>query len=529
MATKALPNFVRPEAVTVAADLQMIDDLLAGSRVMWKHADTGAGQIPYIFKWEKEKPRVYQIRSQCESVFDGLGRTLSAAVGLLFSKRLQVKWNGSEDAMRDLWENTDGAGTAGPVLVKRFSEKSLKQGVGVLVVDHPPPPLAADTPLGVVTSDITAKLGLRPTWALYQRSQVINWRVTKVNNQIIPSLVVFAETADVETGDFGVRSVRRFRVLRLVNGQATWMLYELKPETDGSREEDYLVAGQGFYTNIKGEVADFLPVSPAYTGRTDAPFTSSVPLLGVAFATLAMWQQATDLRFYRMVAAYPQPLLKGELMKAADGSAGELGLGPLVGVHTTADGDFMWREIAGSSMAQLEHGIAEKLQQIVAMGLSYVAGERKDRETAEAKRIDSTAANANLATGAQGLEDAVNLSWEHTCWYMGIPKENAPTVTLNRAFENLTMQSDMLIAYVTAITGAGLPVRVLAEAMVYGGLLPPETDIPALLLEMQTLAKADAAAKQAEADALAAAQAKVNPPALKPAPAPANGGQAAAP
>src|ERR1035437_3854819 len=141
-APKALPNFVRKEARDVAPDLQMIDDLLAGSRTMWDKADTGSGVgsegIPYIFRWEKEKPRVYQIRSKCESVFDALGRTLSAAVGLLFSKRLQVKWNGSDKALQEFWENADASGTAGPVLIKRFAEKALKQGIGAIVTDHPP-------------------------------------------------------------------------------------------------------------------------------------------------------------------------------------------------------------------------------------------------------------------------------------------------------------------------------------------------------------------------------------------------------
>ena len=517
VAPKALPNFVRKEARDVAPDLQMIDDLLAGSRTMWDKADTGSGVgsegIPYIFRWEKEKPRVYQIRSKCESVFDALGRTLSAAVGLLFSKRLQVKWNGSDKALQEFWENADASGTAGPVLIKRFAEKALKQGIGAIVTDHPPQPAVGSTPLGVVTADVTAKLGLRPAWTLYSRAQITNWRHAKVNNLLTLTMIEFAESADVEEGDFGMHSVQRYRVLRLVNGQATWTLYELKPGTKGDADEDYTTIGEGFYANAKGQIADFLPVSIAYTGRTDAPLTSSIPLLGVAFASLALWQQSTDLRFYRMVSAYPQPLLKGELMKDSTGAAGEMGLGPLVGVHVTHDGDFLWREIEGKSMTQLELGIASKLTQIVAMGLSYVAGESKARETAEAKRIDATASNANLATGAQGIEDCGNTAWEHVCWYMGIPKVQVPTMTLNRAFENLTMDPTMLTAYVGAIVGAHLPVRVLAEAMVYGGLLPPETDIPALLLEMDVLAKAEAKATADEALAAAKTQAIINPPA----------------
>jgi hypothetical protein len=51
------------------------------------------------------------------------------------------------------------------------------------------------------------------------------------------------------------------------------------------------------------------------------------------------------------------------------------------------------------------------------------------------------------------------------------------SITVNRDFENLTMLPEMLTAYVGAVSNAGLPIRVLLEAMQKGGLLTDSADL----------------------------------------------------
>jgi len=505
-----LPNYCRPEASKAAIDLQLVHDLLAGSRTMWEKAATGTGGVPYIFKWSAETPQTYAIRSRCETLFEGTGRTLSACTGMLFAKPPQVTWNASELAMTELWANMDAAGTAGPVLIKRFTDMSLRDGIGAIVVDHPAPPQAKDTPLGTITDEIAARLGLRPTWALYARAQIINWRTAVVNNRKTLTMIVFAESAEVEDGLFGIRSVQRYRVLRLVltpdGYQATWKLYELKDGASGDSIEHYTDAGGGVFRNRGGTVAEVLPVAIAYAGRTEAPMCATVPLLGVAFANLAHWQQSTDLRFYRMVAAYPQPVVKGELMiDAATGKPMTLGLGPLVAVHVSEGGDYLWREIQGTSMEQLESGITEKMRQMAAQGLAFLMSETRAAETAEGKRIDSVAQNATLATAAQGIQDAVNLALEFTAWYLGIEKAGAPVLEINRDFEQLLMDAQTIQAYV-ALVAAGFPKREVLEALVTGGRIKPDANLTELEERWEENVQQTQMAAQALKDAEAAAQ-----------------------
>jgi hypothetical protein len=472
-----LPNFVRAEVSAAEDDLTLMHDSLAGTRRMWQRSAS------YIRKWKDEDPAVYDIRRQIETYFEGVSRTLSAAVGMLFSKAPAMTWNASQEVMEPQLANIDAAGTAFNVFAKRFAYSALRDGIGILLVDHTSRREAV--PAGtIVTRENDQRLGLRPTWAMYERGQAISWRTGKVDNQNVITQLVLAETAQVEDGMFGVRTSLRYRVLRIVGGVATWTLYE-QLEKDAAKITDFRVIGSGVFRNRNGEVRTTLPIAIAYAGTTDAPMTSTIPLLGVAWANLAHWRAATNLTFYRDLCAFPQPKVKGSLMPDAQtGAPGQLRVGPMVAVQTAADGDFEWAELAGTSLDQLEKGVTEKLGQMSKLGLAFLQDDTRAAETAEAKRLDATAENSTLATAAQGLEDAYNLALEITAWYNGIAKADAPVCSVNRDYTSTAMDPATMTAYVSAVVSAGLPPRVLLEAWQAGGRLAPDADLDELEAQM---------------------------------------------
>lgn len=479
----SLPSYVHPALVAAQEDLALMHDLLAGTRRMHERSTT------YIRKWKDEDPKVYEIRRQCETLFEGLGRTLSAAVGMLFAKAPQIEWNAAESAMAEHWANIDAAGTAGPVFLKRFAEGAIRDGLQVILVDHPPAPKDAQGRPITITAANEGPLGLRPTWAMYGRGQAINWRVGKVNNRTALTMLVLHEPTQVDDGLYGTKTVQRYRVLRLIPGEdgapvAAWTLYELEKDENG--KEKFRVKNSGFFRNRLGQYARFLPVAIAYTGRTDAPMTASIPLLGVAWANLSHWQQATNLRFYRDLSAFPQPVVEGELAPdPVTHMAATLKVGPLAVVNPQNGGKFYWAELTGSGMAQIVEGRDEALRQISKLGVSFLATDTRAAETAEAKRLDATAENSTLATAAQGIEDGVNLAHEITAWYLGIEKAGAPVLTISREYESTGMPADLLTAYVGAVANAGLPPRLLLNAMQQGGLISADVDIEELALEME--------------------------------------------
>lgn len=479
----SLPNYVRPEVSEAEKDLQLIDDLLAGTRRMWSQAQARG----YIRKWKDEKDDVYRIRSQSEVLYDGLGRTLSAAVGMLFAKPPKLEWNTSEGRVRPQWDDIDGAGEAGHVFIKRFSDRALRDGVAVLLVDHTPAPVDPETrePI-VVTADNERRYGLRPTWTSYPRTSAVSWHVEKMNGRTVLTQLVLYEPTMVRDGEFGVSTAHRFRVLKMVGGQATWRLVELVKGQDGA--DAFANRGGGVFRNQAGEPAPFLPVSVCYTGRKTADLVAEPPLLGVAWMNLSHWRSDTNLEFYRQLACFPQPKVTGDLAQEMGPQgvpvAGKIRLGPLVAVHLAEGGDFDWAELQGTSLERIEQAVKDKERRMGQLGMSFLAPDHRQQETAEAKRLDATAENASLATSAQGIDDAVNLAFQHHAWYMGIAKEQAPVFTLNRDFENTAMDAETMRAYVVAVKEAGLPPRLLLEAWQQGGRIGPDEDLDRLELEM---------------------------------------------
>jgi hypothetical protein len=286
---------------------------------------------------------------------------------------------------------------------------------------------------------------------------------------------------------------------------AQWELWE---ETKDAGAGGFASVGSGVFRDRTGQAADFLPIAIAHTGRADDLLCSTIPLLGVAWANLAHWQLSTNLRFYRDLCAFPQPLVIGDFADQMAGQValpGRLKLGPAVAIHLKGEGaSFDWKAPPTEAFGPLENGVKEKLEQIGQMGMSFLVSDTRAAETAEAKRLDATAENSTLATAAQGIEDAINLALEIHAWYLGIEKAGAPVMTINKDFENTAMDSQTMVAYVDAVVRAGLPPRTLLEAWQQGGRLPADADTEELEREMMAGMAAREERERQEAEARAA-------------------------
>lgn len=500
-----LPDYVRPELDAVMDDLALVQDLLAGTRRMQDKSNI------YIRKWEDEETSVYMIRSKAEQVMEGLGRTLSASVGMLFAQPPNIEWNDASIDLQEQWENIDAAGTAGHVFIKRFTETAVRDGVALILVDHPIAPLDDDGEIIPINAETEIEFGLRPTWASYGRGNALSWLTDTLDNREVLTQLVLYEPTMVRKGSYGVVLVKRYRVLMLIEGQAHWVLFEAV-EDSPSEESHFKSIGEGQFTNRKGEVANFLPVAIAHTGRSDSLLTATIPLLGVAWANLGHWQLSTNLRFYTDISSFPQPTIKGTLAPAPQAgggpaAAGKLKLGPMVVVHVTGEGsEFSYTMPPTDGFEPIEKRVAQKERDMALMGLSFLAKDKRVQETAKAKELDATAENASLATSAQGIDDAVNQAFKYHGWFLGEEGE-MPVFTLNRDFEATVMNPAVMAAYVTAVDRAGFPPRLLLQAWKDGGRIAPDIDLEELELEMLAIQAAkEAEAAEAREDALEAAK-----------------------
>jgi hypothetical protein len=485
------PDYVRPELMDRRMELQLIDDLMAGTRRMHRRSTS------YIRKWKDEEESTYAMRRQGETLFGGFRRTLSAAIGMLFAKAPNITWNAGETTLRPHWDAIDGRGTKGDVLIKRFAGMALRDGLALVLVDFPRRPETAP-----VTLATERALGLRPRWAIYPRHRILNWRTQIVDNREVLSMVVLHEIADAPDGRYGTLLEDRYRVVYLnEQGVAAFTLWARDPQS-GSTQGAFVVRDEGVFLDRSGAPRATLPVAVAYTGHTEQPLMADIPLMDVAWANLSHWQIATDLRFNRSVAGFEQLVVSGQLLGqiGPDGQQipGALKIGPLVAIQVEQGGTVTWQSPVGGGLQQLQQGAMEKLTEMAQQGLSFLQTDTRAAETAEAKRLDASAENATLATAAQGIEDAINAAWEIHGWYEGMAPIDCPVVSISRDYEATTMPAQLLAAYVQAVAQAGLPVRLLLAQMQQGGLIAPDEDLDVLAGEM--MAEQEARAEQAALD-----------------------------
>lgn len=507
-----LPSTPRAEYLAAAPDVQLIRDLLGGTRQMHREYRT------YIPKYRSEPSDRYKIRATSATVYGGLGRSLSASVGMLFAKAPQQQdtW---PTAVEQQWENLDGKGTHGDVFCKRRSRDALADGYVGLLVDHPPAP-----PGVVVTAANEEALNLRPIWAAYTRADILSWRTAIINNVETLTQLVLREGQAETVGRFGVAPRVLYRVCRLdpvtdtEEYLATWELLEER-KVDGG-EVKVVVVERGVFADKLGRIFDEIPLAVCYTGDTNAFFTADPPLLDLAFANLEYWRIASELRWYEQLSAYPQPTIEGELAGEGTVSADnqvikpKLQLGPTTLVQTTAGSKFSYTETSGRAFTALQNSLAAKKDEMADLGASFLRKLARGVETAEAKRLDATAENSTLATAAQGLEDGFNEALRFHAKYLGIPKEQAPTLKINRDFEGVLMDAPTMLAYVQLVN-AGYPKLLVLEALQLGGRIPDDADLAKLELDWE--AGLAAAADQAAMEASAAPAASGAAPPSKPA------------
>ncbi|MGV3707989.1 MAG: DUF4055 domain-containing protein [Gemmatimonas sp.] len=466
------PNFACAEYMAAVPGMDVMDHVLGGTPSMRKHASK------YIVKWPGEDATLYRKRCECEEFFEATKHIKTRTVGMLFAKPITVTWNGAETALKEtIWPNIDQRGTAASVLIKRYTDLALQYGLAVMLTDHAP------RPKGVVVHKGNAdRLGLRPRVAIYSRRQVPSWRVDTINNQTTLVQMTLFESARVESEGFGVAHEQRFRDLRLIvdptteSGYlATWTLY-LLVENKG-KPDTFETLGKGTFKNKSGKQAEFLPVSVAYTGDTTETMVAEIPLLGVAYQNIGYHRKATDIEYYEELCAFPQRVVEGELVTDDDDDAGELPSGPGHALQIEKGGKVYWDELKGSSLEQLKKTLHQKLVNLGHMGNGFLTPDRKAQVTAEENRLTAVAEQANIATTGQGVQDSVNLSVEHLCWYLDIEKQKAATIAINMDFERKKLTSQEMDSYLKKVQANVITREQYLQAMIEGDRLPRDTNV----------------------------------------------------
>lgn len=475
---KDLPSTPSPRVKAQQADLAMVRDLAAGPGRMRDAKTTYLPQAP------AEDTKNYQNRLQRSVYFNYFLKTVKGLAGFIFRKDPDLGDDVPEVIAKHC-ENIDLAGTHIDVFARETLEDALTAGHSAILVEYPN---TGGRPL-----TLEDEQWLRPYWVPIKKDNIISFRTTIEDGRQVLTQIVLREASYVEDGDFAEKLQTRYRRLfRLRVGDQVVVGFQLLQINDNKAVE---IVDAGFYRNQLE-----IPIAEIITSGRKGMFESDPPLIDLAFLNVAHYQVWSDYVTSLHMTCVPILFTAGFEMQDENGVA--IVVGANTGLNAPdpqAKAEYVSH--AGAAIGAVRQALADLKDDMASLGIAMLSAQKKMAETAEAKRIGKSDTDSALSVTARGLQDGIERALGFHARYLGI--DDGGSIQINRDFENLQMQADMLGALVTAVHTAGLPVRLLLEQMQEGGLISPEHDLDELTMEM--MANAQAAAEQQAAEAAARA------------------------
>ncbi len=455
-----LPSTVSPVVRKMRPDVELVRDLWLGTRQV---RSRGTAYLP---KGAGERADDYGARLQRSVFFEAFRKTIEGLSGLVF-RTDPVLSEDVPDVIVDQWENIDNAGTHGDVFLRDRLQDALIAGHTLILVEYP----RTD---GTATRADEAPLGpIRPYWVPIAKDNILSWRSTVENGQLVLTQLVVRECQWVADGAFGQKEQTRFRVFyRNEQGVVGFQLLEV----DDKRVVHEIESGT-YPTQVE------IPVAEVVSSGRRGMFESDPPLLGLAWLNISHYQQASDADWARYKTNVP--ILFGAGIQPAideNGQEIEINVGPNCAVWTS-DPSAKLEYVAhdGASLDSCAAALETLKSDMGTLGIAMLAPQKRSAETAEAKRLDKATQDSALSVTARGLQDATERALGFHARYLGLP--SGGSVEINRDFEGLAMDPAVMTALVAAVA-AGLPWEPVINELIKGGRLPEDTDAVALVAEI---------------------------------------------
>lgn len=466
VAADDLPIHAHPWYELQREDWEKVRDLMAGTRAVRKK---GALYLP---KHAAEQPDDYELRLKLGVVYNGFKRTLQAMTGLVMQRPVELGQTAGKIA--EHWESIDGRRGHGAVFARRvFTEGLATNWCGILVDMQP-----LEDEGGVRSRADEARLGLRPYWRLYKAEDIRDWQWTEYQGEQVLRLLVLRECYQERVGRFRIEERVDYRVIEWRGpGEITWELW--REEGDRGNRSASLVR--------RGSILG--PERIPFSFFTPNEVYGPPPLIDLADLNLTHYRTDTDRRHLMRIGCLPIPVRIG-YPNAGDEPEKPFGTNRLLDVPL--DGDFKWAEITGAAFGVTGEDLRMIEARMGAMGLAFLQPETRAAETAEAKRIDSTAQNATLASAARALKDCLE---EAVIYHAQFLKVAPVGVEVNTDFERTVLPPQMIDALSRLEVAGQLSLETLLAMLKRGHVLGDDTDVEEELARiMQRRAEQDRAA-----------------------------------
>jgi hypothetical protein len=419
--------------------------------------DAGEDALPMM---EAETDDSYTFRSQLVALYNGFKRTVLAMVGMILQQE-PVLGDDMPEPLVALWENVDQAGTHGAVFTRQLTLDGMVDGHAGILVDYSKLPGEEK-----IDRDTEQRLGLRPYWVRYTAEDIFLALYQAINGVKTLILLVLREVVEESDGRFGIAEVTRYRVYSREGASISWEVWE-----NGEGEIPALKEGPAPMRNVDG-----IPFAFFIAGEKLSDVETIPPLIDLAYLNLEHHQLKTNIRNLESLAMVPTMVRVGA-SPDENGDYPAITLGPRATIEAPAiDGvqtPLYWLSPDVDVLAPGTTSLETIKAEMGAAGLAFLAPDTRAVETAEAKRIDSTAQNASLATAARNLQDALETAFDFSAQYM---KLDAGSVTVNTDFENTVLDAATMSAYGQLAANGKLSIETLLTMLEKGKRLPDGFD-----------------------------------------------------
>lgn len=259
------PSIALPAVDRMREYWAIVDPLMGGTQAMRAAGKTLLPQYP------AEEDETFQERLKLSTLLPAYSETVNNMTSRVFAESLQLGEDVPEP-IKVLCDDIDLSGNDLNSWSVEWFREALAKGLCHALIEHPPTQDKDGNKLyKTVAEEAAAKV--RPYAVIIKPGQVRGWRF--VGGKLV--MVRYAESVEVEDGEYGVKCVEQLRVLK----PGSWETYR---KLDNAGWELF----DGGPTSLT-----YIPWVTFYTGRTGL-MTAKPPLLEMAHLNVKHWQSQSD-------------------------------------------------------------------------------------------------------------------------------------------------------------------------------------------------------------------------------------------
>lgn len=442
-------------------------DAFNGQKSIKEAGTTYLPQLGYHREGGDEGTSAYLVYLQNAVWFDGVYRITTASTGLVFRKNPFITGDDIDIYLEDFTVDNKSLTTAAEECV----QETLLQGRHGILVSYPD----IDT-TGMSQQEVEDK-GIHAYSALYKTEDIINWRLEKVNGNLVPTLVVLQEEVDAPWNTrFITDKTTQYRVLELdEEGLYRQSIYLIEiPASSGSGlvmdELAQAYPSKVYYPMMNGEELDFIPFYPV-TPRGISWDIERSPMEGITSLNIAHYRNSALYETAITLTASPTTVLRG--YESDTNSKLVLGGNNVILLQTEGGAEYL--EFTGQGLKGIEDAMDTKKKEMAVLGLRILSSEKSVNEGVETATINQIGEQSVLANITNSVSDAFTKALKLMVqWDNPDADVSDVKVELNTDFQPNRLNANTLNSLTVLWKSFGLSDEEFFEILKKGEVLPSD-------------------------------------------------------